>query len=83
MKGASAFAEGMRQQMFCIVYFRGGRGSTAAQPTNRELAPDHAAGKVPVSWGEHACDWGVQTPVLSFGVEGIRGWGGKPCIDDH
>ena len=59
---ASAFAEGMRQQMFCIVQFRGGRGSTAAQPTNRELAPDHAAGKVPVPWGRK-CQWETTRPA--------------------
>ena len=30
------------------LLFQGGRGSTASQRTYRELAPIHAAGKVPV-----------------------------------
>ena len=34
----------------------GGRGSTATQPTHRELAPQHAAGKVPVPLGRE-CHW--------------------------
>ena len=35
---------------------KGGRGSTATQPTHRELAPEHAAGKVPVPLGRE-CQW--------------------------
>ena len=33
------------------LLFQGGRGSTASQRTYRELAPIHAAGKVPVYFG--------------------------------
>ena len=33
------------------LLFQGGRGSTASQRTYRELAPIHAAGKVPVCFG--------------------------------
>ena len=39
----------------------GGRGSTATQPTHRELAPKHAAGKVPVPWGRE-CHWETRRP---------------------
>ena len=46
----------------------GGRGSTAAQRTNRERAPQHAAGKVPVLW-DRKCHWETSRPASKLAVK--------------
>ena len=46
----------------------GGRGSTATQPTHRELAPEHAAGKVPVPLGRE-CQWETTGQRLKLAVK--------------
>ena len=46
----------------------GGRGSTATQPTHRELAPQHAAGKVPVPLGRE-CHWETKGQCLKLAVK--------------
>ena len=47
---------------------KGGRGSTATQPTHRELAPEHAAGKVPVPLGRE-CQWETTGQRLKLAVK--------------
>ena len=54
----------IEEQLFVLL---GGRGSTASQRAHGELAPNYAAGKVPVPWGR-------ECQQETAGPEACRAW---------